>query len=178
MNKLMWSALAVLLFAGVARAQETPPAPVEVASGYAHFHIIKGFTIPLDGASGSVAVNANNWLGVAGDFGVYHSHGGLGLGASTFTFGPRVSYRKAHWVTPFAEALFGGVYFSSTVGGVPNSTGTHFIFGLGAGVDIALTRRGAFALRPEGEYFGWHGNGSTINNARLGIGIVYRIRRR
>ena len=109
MKRLLWTSFALLLLATAAQAQEIPDA--DVAAGYAHFHIIKGFTIPTDGASGSVAWNANDWLGVAGDAGVYHGYPGTGLNVATYTFGPRVSYRKANWVTPFAQALVGGAHF-------------------------------------------------------------------
>ena len=176
MKRLLWRSFALLLLATAARAQEIPTA--DFAAGYAHFHIVTGFTIATDGASGSLAWNVNRWLGVAGDLGAYRGSFGTGLTVATYTSGPRVSYRKANRATPFAQALVGGAHFSSAVGGVPNSTGDHFAFAFGGGIDIALGRSGRFALRPEGEYFGWRANGSTVNDVRLGIGIAYRIGRR
>lgn len=173
MKKILWAAL-VLSFAAVAsHAQDTPQA--EVSVGFSHLHILKGFTIPMEGASGSVAFNANEWFGVVGDFGVYHgSPGGVGLTGETYTFGPRVSYRKAGRIAPFAQALFGGSHFSVSSGGISGG-GTQFAFALGGGLDIGLGGSQKFALRPQAEYFGIRAFGSTTNAARLSIGIVYRI---
>jgi opacity protein-like surface antigen len=174
MKKLIWAAIIVLLFATVARAQATPAA--EVAVGYSHFHIIKGLTIGMDGGSGSAAFNANDWFGVVGDLGVYHSEPCcVDLRATTYTFGPRFSYRKSDRIVPFAQALFGGSNFSASFNGGSGSGGNHFTFGLGGGLDIALGRSGRVAMRPQADYFGVRVNSSTISNARLSFQIVYRI---
>ncbi|HYA63212.1 MAG TPA: hypothetical protein VED66_08405, partial [Candidatus Sulfotelmatobacter sp.] len=101
-----------------------------------------------------------------GDFALYHSSPiGPGLAAGTYTFGPRFSYR--HWgkFTPFAQVLLGGVRYAHNA----------LAFGAGGGADIALDRRGRFALRPQLEYFGFRTNGSTIDTIRYSIGIVFRI---
>jgi hypothetical protein len=177
MKKLIWAAFAVSLLATVSRAQGTPAA--EVAGGYSHFHIIKGLTIGMDGGSGSAAFNANDWFGVVGDLGVYHSEPCcVDLTATTYTFGPRFSYRKSDRVVPFAQGLFGGSHFSTSYNGVSGSGGNHFTFGLGGGLDIAFGRSGKVALRPQGDYFGVRANSSTISNVRLSLQIVYRIGRR
>jgi outer membrane immunogenic protein len=177
MQKLIWSAITVLLLATVSHAQGTPAA--EVAAGYSHFHIIKGLTIGMDGGSGSAAFNANDWFGVVGDLGVYHSEPCcVDLTATTYTFGPRFSYRNSDRFVPFAQALFGGSHFSTSFNGVSGSGGNHFTFGIGGGLDIALGRSAKAALRPQGDYFGVRVNGSTISNARLSLGIVFRLGKR
>jgi outer membrane immunogenic protein len=177
MHKLIWSAFALSLLATVSHAQDTPAA--EVAFGYSHFHIIKGLTIGMDGGSGSAAFNANDWFGVVGDLGVYRSEPCcVDLTATTYTFGPRFSYRKSDRFVPFAQALFGGSNFSTTFNGVTGSGGNHFTFGLGGGFDVVLGRSGRVALRPQGDYFGVRANGSTINNVRLSLGIVFRLGKR
>jgi hypothetical protein len=174
MKNLLWAAVAVLFFATVSQAQGTPAA--EVAFGYSHFHIIKGLTIGMDGGGGSVAFNANDWFGVAGDLGVYRSESCCqDLTATTYTFGPRFSYRKIGRFVPFAQALLGGSNFSTSYNGVSGSGGNHFTFGLGGGLDVALGRSGKVALRPQGEYFVVRVNGSTISNARLSLTIVFRL---
>ena len=174
MKKLLWAATAVLLFAPVSRAQGTPAA--EVAVGYSHLQIIKGLTIAMDGGSGSAAFNANDWFGVVGDLGVYRSEPCCqDFTVTTYTFGPRFSYRKLGRFVPFAQALFGGSNFSATFNSVTGSGGTHFAYSVGAGFDIALGRSGKIALRPQGDYFGARVNGSTLNNVRLSIGIVFRL---
>lgn len=171
MKKLVLAAIAFALLPLPSRAQDTPKA--DVAVGFSHLQIIKGFTIPMEGASGSVGFTANDWLGLVGDVGVYNNSGG-GLVAETYTFGPRFSYRKITRFVPFAQALFGGVHFSESFGGAPGSVGNHFVFAFGVGADIALGS-GKIALRPQGDYFNLPLNGSVIGNARLSIGIVYRI---
>jgi outer membrane immunogenic protein len=177
MQKLIWSAFAVLLLATVSHAQGTPAA--EVAFGYSHFHIIKGLTIGMDGGSGSAAFNANDWFGVVGDLGVYHSEPCcVDLTATTYTFGPQFSYRNSDRFVPFAQALFGGSHFSTSFNGVSGSGGNHFTFGLGGGLEIALGRSGKAALRPQGDYFGVRVNSSTISNVRLSLGIVFRLGKR
>jgi hypothetical protein len=174
MKKLWWAAVAVLLFATVSQAQGTSAA--EVAFGYSHFHIIKGLTIGMDGGGGAVAFNANDWFGVVGDLGVYRSEPCCqDLTATTYTFGPRFSYRKIGRFVPFAQALLGGSNFSTSYNGVAGSGGNHFTFGLGGGLDVALGRSGKVALRAQGEYFGVPVNGSTISNARLSLVIVFRL---
>jgi hypothetical protein len=174
MQKLLWPAFALSLLATVSHAQGNPAA--EVAAGYSHFHIIKGLTIGMDGGSGSAAFNANDWFGVVGDLGVYHSEPCcVDLTATTYTFGPRFSYRKSDRVVPFAQALFGGSHFSTSYNGVSGSGGNHFTFGLGGRLDVAFGRSGKVALRPQGDYFGVRVNGSTISNVRLSLQIVYRI---
>lgn len=176
MKRLVWAALLLLLLAGISRAQETPQA--EIAVGYSHFHIVKGFTIPMEGGSGSLAVNATDWLGVIGDFGAYDSHG-LGFNAQTYTFGPRFYYRKLdRRFAPFAQALVGGAHFSAPFGGAPDAKGNHFAYSFGVGADIGLGRSGKVALRPQADYFGVQFSGQQIGNIRLSIGVVFRFGKR
>jgi len=167
----LWLAL-VLVLAASSRAQDTPVA--EMAGGYSALYILKGFTIWMNGASGSVAINANDWFGVAGDFGVYHGYPSESLTGETYTAGPRFSYRKLNRVVPFAQALFGGSHFSSSSGGITGG-GSQFAFAFGGGADIGLGSRQKFALRLEDDYFGIRSNGSTTSSNRFSIGIVYRI---
>lgn len=159
-----------------ARAQDTPV--VDVATGYSFFYVVKGLTLVTNGGGGSVAFNANNWLGIAGDFGVYQaapsSH--TGLTVATYALGPRFSYRKLGRVVPFGQILVGGGHGSELAGGF---TGVNsFLFGGGGGADIVLGGGGKFALQPQLDYFGFRANGGTTNTVRLSIGIVFRIGRR
>ena len=72
MKKLVLAALALSLLAMTSHGQGTPVA--DVAGGYSYLHLNGngGSGANLNGFSGSVAFNVNNWLGVVGDFGVYH----------------------------------------------------------------------------------------------------------
>lgn len=165
--KIILAALAFTLCPILARAQYTPAA--DVAVGYSLIQEVKTNGLTANGGSGSVAFNLNNWLGAVGDFGLYHSAPvAPGLAAGTYTFGPRFSYR--HWgkVTPFAQALFGGVRFSNN----------GLAFGSGGGVDVGLDRGGRFTLRQQVEYFGFRANGSTTNTVRFCSSFVVRIGKR
>ena len=176
MKKRILAAFALFLLGIASSAQETPQ--VDVAVGYSHLHILYGFTIPFDGASSSVAVNANRWLGAVGDLGVYHgSPGGMGITGETYTAGPRFSYRKLNRIVPFAQALIGGSHFSASSGGISGG-GSEFALGLGGGADVLLSHSGRVALRGQLEYFGIRANGSTTNAARLSAALVYRIGKR
>src|SRR5215469_1131476 len=102
LKKLHWVVLAISIPAALSCGQDAPVA--DVAIGYSHFHILQGLTIPTEGGSGSVAFYPNNWFGVVGDFGVYHGSPGVSLTGETYTFGPRLSYRKIHRFEPFVQA--------------------------------------------------------------------------
>ena len=171
MKKLIWAALTLSFLATTSHAQESPKA--DLASGYSFFYIIKGFTVPMNGASGTVAVHATNWLGVVGDVGAYHNVSN-DLTAATYTFGPRFYYHRARHFVPFAHALIGGTHFSAPFGQEPAAQGSHFTYGFGCGADFPLLSGGRFALRPEGDYYAVRINGSRIDNVRLAIGIVFR----
>ncbi|HEV2489748.1 MAG TPA: outer membrane beta-barrel protein [Candidatus Acidoferrales bacterium] len=177
MKKIMWAATTMLLMTASSRAQDTPKA--DVAVGYANFLIAKGIPTDLSGVSGTVAVNANDWAGIAWDLGVYHgSPGGTGLTGVTYMVGPRFTLRTFERFTPYAQVLFGGARFSTGFNGVTNSSGGHFGLGLGIGTDIDVGKSGRFAVRPQIDYFGVRVNGSNVSNARLGIGLVYRFGKR
>jgi hypothetical protein len=174
-KKLLLAALAFALLPFPSRAQDTPKA--DVAAGYSFLWIGQGFTFFMNGGSGSVALNVNNWLGAVGDFGAYHASPGVSLTAETYTFGPRFSHRKWGRLVPFAQVLVGGQHASAVTTGFTNASNA-FAFGAGAGADFGLDRRGRFALRPQLEYFGFRANGNTTGTVRFSVGIVFRIGKR
>jgi hypothetical protein len=174
----------ILLFAGLASAQDTPK--IETFLGYSYvYSSIGGTPIPgfrgtnFDiGGNGSVAFNFNKWFGVVGDFGGYHT-GNLGsvthVSANVFSYqgGPKFSYRTDK-TTLFAQALFGGAHASLLGTGV-NS----FAMNLGGGVDVNVNER--FAIRvAQVEYsltrFNFFGllNPASQNNLRYSAGVVIK----
>ena len=172
LRKLAFALCTVFFLAPFSHAQSVPT--TDVAVGYSPLYILKGYTIWMNGGSSSVAVNANRWFGVAGDFGAYVGHVPQALTGETYTFGPRFTYRKLENIVPFAQALFGGSHFSQSTGGITGG-GTRFAFAVGGGADITLAHSRKFALRLEGDYFGIRSSGSTTPSARLSVGIVYHI---
>ncbi|MGA8367511.1 MAG: hypothetical protein ACLQMT_04665 [Candidatus Acidiferrales bacterium] len=174
----------ILLFAGIASAQDTPK--IETFLGYSYvYSSIGGTGIPgfrgtnFDiGGNGSVAFNLNKWFGVVGDFGGYHT-GNLGsithIGATVYSYdgGPQFSYR-ADKFTVFAHALFGGAHAS--LGGTGINS---FDMKLGGGADVNLNER--FAIRAiQADYaltrfnlFGFL-NPASQNNLRISTGVVIK----
>ena len=71
-----------------------------------------------------------------------------GGSAYTYVFGPRLSYRRYERITPFAQALFGGVHASSVK--ISGCTGSptarlwvptiRFATMLGGGFDLRISR--------------------------------------
>lgn len=173
MKKLALMALALSLFALPSFGQEVPSA--DVSAGYSYFRIAGSNGVSgtnLNGFNSSAALNLNHWLGVVGDFGVYHgSPQGIGFTTSTYTFGPRVSLRASGSFVPFVEALFGGAHASASFGGV-TGTSNPFAYGGGGGVEIG---GGRIALRPEVEYLALRSNGASSNCVRVSVGVVFRL---
>lgn len=57
------------------------------------------------------------WLGIVGDFGVYHvAPSGVALNTYTFLFGPRLTFRNPTKVNPFLQGLVGGSRLSAGYG--------------------------------------------------------------
>jgi len=181
--------LALLAAAPPVKAQDQAP-KLEVHGGYyyARFNInanVPGIapfsTYNGNGGGGQLEYNANRWLGVVGDLsGFYATSSGSGAfagAAFTYLLGPRVNLRQGK-VTPFAQALFGGVW---TTDGIAKSTGpeNNFAMTAGGGVDIKVSRH--VSVRPiQAEYFmtkipdGLH---NRQDNLRLGAGVVFRLGR-
>ncbi len=151
MNKFIWVVLAVSVLAVSSRAQGVPAA--DVSAGYSFFRAGGSGGVNLNGFNTTAAYNANSWFGVVGDFGFYGgSPSGVSVNAFTYTVGPRFSIRKSERIVPFAQATFGASHLSASFAGVSGSANP-FTYSVGGGADVALSRSGKVALRPEVEYF-------------------------
>lgn len=176
MMRMILGTLVFMVVATVLQAQMTPVA--DVAVGYSVIQETNSQSLTANGGNGAVAYNFNDWLGVAGDFGVYHTvSNGTGLVAETYTIGPRFSYRKMGRVVPFGQVLFGGAHASAPSGGYTGVMNAYAL-GAGGGADIALGSGGRVALRPQTEYFAFGAIGSTTHTIRASMGIVFRIGQR
>lgn len=108
------------------RYEETTPR-AEAFLGYSYLRVNPGSPIQginLNGGSGSIAFNANNWFGIVADFGDYKlsnlAVSGLPSVSAdgtvfTYLFGPRLSSRRRDRVTPFVHALFGGAHLGDLI---------------------------------------------------------------
>jgi hypothetical protein len=168
MKKLLMLLVAVLAVAGTARGQETPAA--ELSAGYSYLRAGFHDGLNLHGGSVSLAGNVNQWFGVVGDYGLYHTQpSGLGgVNFHTFMAGPRFSYRGSSRVTPFAQVLVGAFHGLDTTG---------FSMSTGGGIDVNLSEH--FAIRPfQMEYLLLRARGDSLHCARVSAGIVFRFGKR
>ncbi len=134
-----------------------------------------------NGGGGQLEFNVNRWLGVVGDLCAFYAtssgSGSFAGVAFTYLLGPRVNFRRGK-VTPFAQALFGGVW---TTDGIAKSTGpeNNFAMTAGGGIDFKVSRH--VSVRPvQAEYFMTKipdGLNNRQNNLRLGAGVVFRLGR-
>lgn len=176
MRKSFWALASLAIFAFVmpAKAQdETPKA--EVYAGYDYVRLdARGTSYNFNGGSGQFAYNANNWLGVVGDFGGYYTNNGFTGGIISYMAGPRINFRGHGNVTPFVQALFGGAHSITT------TSENAFAMTVGGGVDIKITEH--FAIRPvQAEYFMTRfadGPSNQQNNFRFSAGVVFRFAKR
>jgi len=153
----------------------------------------------LNGGSASIAFNVNRYLGIVADVGDYTNseirfQGAYGAtvdvndadgGVISYLFGPRLSFRHKR-ITPFVQALFGGVHasevtlanctFSCTL--LPDQNA--FALTAGGGLDVRVHRH--FAIRViQAEYMMTRfqdystGNTASQNDVRLSSGLVFSI---
>jgi hypothetical protein len=153
-----------LLLALPAAAQDPSTPKAEVFLGYSY---IRSDGANFRGWNGSVAGNVNNWFGIVGDFsGHYFPLANVNL--YTYTFGPRLSYRKNARVTPFVHALVGGARVG---GGGVSETG--FAANVGGGIDIKASE--SIAIRAiQVDALVTNLGGSTTTDPRLSFGVVFR----
>ncbi len=176
----------------------------ELFAGYSYLRAVPTYAdgnrlVWLNGGSTSLAFNLNRYLGLVGDFGAYtnsevrFTDGYTGtvdvdnsnVAVMTYLFGPRVSFRNHSRVTPFVQALFGGVHANQvslrdcTVNCMLLPSEDSFAMTAGGGLDLRIHRH--FAIRLiQAEYlmtrFTSYTTGTTSaqNDMRLSSGIVFR----
>jgi opacity protein-like surface antigen/outer membrane protein OmpA-like peptidoglycan-associated protein len=179
---------------------------VELFLGYTHFGTSSTDTtvgnrmVGLNGGSTSLALNLNRYVGLVADVGGYDANRLQLTGTGTnqplvvdasgtvysYLFGPRISFRNSTRVTPFAQALFGGVHASDVTasncagsGCTPLTAQSAFAMTAGGGLDIGLSRH--FSIRAvQAEYMMTRfsdintGAGASQNDLRLSSGLVFR----
>ena len=165
MRKLAFPCGLVLALAVSASAQDYPKA--EVFGGYSYLHTsVLGTGFSSNGASGSISINPNNWVGLVGDFGVYHrSVLGTGVNTVTYLFGPKFAYRHSDKLTPYFHFLLGGAHVSGSGA---------FALAFGGGFDAKVTPHVAVRLIQVDYVLTKFGTNTHQNNARISAGIVFR----
>jgi outer membrane protein OmpA-like peptidoglycan-associated protein len=200
------------------QAQDRPATPysnrpevgtpkVELFLGYSYLRSVPAPAdgnrlVWLNGGSTSIAYNFNRHLGLVGDFGGFDDSqtrlAGTGAipsstvdssgTAYTYLFGPRLSFRNHERITPFAQALFGGIHASDVTlsSGCTGAGCTvlpaedSFAMTAGGGLDLNLSHH--FAIRIiQAEYMMTRfenrstGASASQNDMRLSSGIVFRL---
>ena len=174
-----WALLcgAMLLFAGIASAQESPK--VEVFGGYSYLRgSAFGTSYNFNGGGGSFSYNPNSWLGLVADFGGNHWSGsGVDLNVITYLFGPKIAFRHGP-ITPFVQTLYGSGHVSgSALGASASENG--FATAMGGGLDWNATPHIGIRLA-QAEYLLTRFNGlganstNNENSFRYEAGVVFR----
>jgi opacity protein-like surface antigen len=152
----------------------------------------------LNGGSTSIAFNLNRYLGLVGDFGGFNDTRLLLTGAgenpsfnaevqegTVFSYlgGPRLSFRDHGRLTPFVQALFGGMHASDIAvcknGCVLLPSENTFAMTAGGGLDFRVSHHLAIRI-VQAEYLMTRfenlstGSKATQNDMRLSTGIVFR----
>jgi opacity protein-like surface antigen len=176
---------------------------VELFLGYSYLRAVPTLAdgnrmVWLNGGSASIAFNLNRYLGLVGDFGGFRdSEVRLNVGNSnsvvdsdgtayTYLFGPRVSFRNHTRLTPFVQALFGGMRASEVTLSSCNSgactllpSENKFAMTAGGGLDIGVSRHVAIRL-VQAEYLMTRfenletGANASQSDMRLSAGVVFR----
>jgi len=181
---------ALLLLLGLlphAKGQESETSKVDLYAGYSYVRYnanprINGVppseSFGADGITGQAAYNPASRFGIVGELSAYSlSRPGLNTTHQvSYLFGPRVSLGR-RFVTPFLQALFGGVWAED---GITLGPVTAFGMTAGGGIDLRVSRY--LAVRPvQVEYFMTRfadGASYRQNNLRFGAGIVLRVGRK
>jgi len=165
MKRLALLCGAMLLFAGMASAQDEAP-KVEAFGGYSYVRVNPGFDEPglnFNGGSGSLAYNFTPMLGVVADFGGYHwSQDGADATVVSYLFGPKVALRHGP-ITPYVQGE----------GCSESGSANTFAMTLGGGVDWNATPHIGVRVI-QAEYFMTRFFSNTQNNARISTGVVFR----
>jgi outer membrane immunogenic protein len=165
------------------------PQKFEVFGGYSYMRsnvVLTGAPLTLNGGSASMAMYFNDWLGIAGDFGLYRQNNvagqGFNLVFSTYQFGPRLRFSNATRATPFVHFLWGaghagGTLYTRSLGyGVPPLGANYtFVLTAGGGADWRVSSRISIRMI-EAEYI--HSeflnfSGNRQENIRLSTGVVF-----
>ncbi len=154
----------------LAEAQSHEQPSVEIFGGPSVLR--NGATAPsfslYGGWQAEASVNFSKYFGLTADFGgQYRSISGNRVSQYEYLFGPRLAARSQRG-TVFVHALVGG----NTLKAFGRST-NGFAWGLGGGLDLNAGRHIAIRVI-QADYLRTRLSTSWFNDARLGIGIVFK----
>src|SRR5579875_1311057 len=197
MRLLSLTVIAIVFGAIAATAQQNSPAfpattsgDYDVALGY---NYIRANAPPggcncfsMNGGFIAGDFNLNNWFGITGKFTMGHagdiSKLGQDLTLSTFTAGPRFTYRLNR-ISVFGDVLVGGArgsgsYFPTSSGS--STSASSFAYSAGGGIDLPLSgRTGLRLVNAEYLHTGLqNGADNSQNQLEIGAGVIFRFSHR
>lgn len=177
MKRMLWVVPAILAFCMTAHAQVTPQ--WELFGGYTYLDANlsgPGPSFRLNGGTGAVAENMNDWFGGRLEFNAYSGKvSGTSISAQTITYGPVFTYRKFEKFTPYGNIQFGDIHASTGYLGISRSA-NRFAMTLGGGVDYNLSERAA--IRFQGAYLLTRFFDLRQDNLQFSTGLVIRFGRK
>ena len=196
--RLVFSLLSTVALATHLFAQSETPR-YEVFGGYSYSRLADSHSTlegtNFHGWNASVTRNINRWFGVVADVGGHYSSDGFAEGffftnsanLIAYRFGPKFSRRGR--ITPFAQALVGGVRFHREGIDFPGQSGRRaeqtsngLAIGAGGGLDLQTTDSLTFrAVQAEYTFYNVSDiiGPSIVGNmrgVRLSFGFVFRFR--
>jgi opacity protein-like surface antigen len=170
MRKIIVLAGLLLCIAGLAQAQTHEGPAVEVFAGPSVLR--NGATAPsfslYGGWQAEGSFNFTAHFGATADFGgQYRSISGTRVSQYEYLFGPRIIARSQR-ATLFAHALVGGNSFRAA-----GSSTNGFAWGVGGGLDYNAGQHIAIRVL-QADYIRTRLSTSWFNDARLGLGIVFK----
>jgi opacity protein-like surface antigen len=170
---LLMTVACVLFLAYPAHAADATK--MDVSGGYAFLDDISE-SQTFNGWAASVGGYFNDLVGLVAEVGgTYKTVTVIGTSVSlseySFLAGPKFVSRKNPQVTPFVQVLLGGVHDTAGALG-SNVSENNFAVQPGGGVDVNMTPN--LGLRLQGDYRMIRSSGSTDNNFRFVIAIVFR----
>jgi len=176
--------IALIALGGTAVAQDFPKA--ELFGGYSYFR--SAANANYNGWHGQIAFNMNRWFGLAADFSGHYQTGSeqvfrVEASNHAFLFGPQVTDRVGR-LSGFAHVLFGGARvekgFRLSGSGIPADK-TSFAMAFGGGIDAGVNDHISVRIF-QADYMRMRvdspstGDARGINNFRLSVGVVFKIR--
>jgi hypothetical protein len=168
------------------KAASKDPSRCSVAFTYdpAHANTAGGQGFAMQGAGAQFQVRVWRGLGLMADFAGLHAgnihSSGVGLDLTTYTFGPRYTWRLGR-MSLYMQGLVGGAHgfnglFPHTGGATTMANSVAAL--AGGGVDVALAHHVALRL-VEADWLRTdlpNSTNSAQNTLRLGFGVVWRFR--
>ena len=193
MRHIQFTILILLSFGAALHAQvqavtkeKASPAPLEVTLAYnaVRSNGSTGASFWLQGGKGEFSAALGRGVSLVGELAAQHvsniNSANEALGLISYLFGPRYSYRKYRYLTPFGQVLIGGVHGFDAYFPNPNGstvTPDAFALAVGGGLNIGISHR--LAIRPvQADYFRTqfpNNEANHENSLRLGAGVVILI---